>query len=125
MEKSWEQMNADEKQDAQFEKLLSMKDAAGNDIQFQSPEAKETYRARLTRIRDAIQMKKTPDRVPISIFPSMFAFLNAGITPYDAMYDYEKAVSAFKNFIIEMDPDMHIGAAQAGPGKFFEMVDYK
>ncbi len=125
MEKSWEQMNADEKQDAQFEKLLSMKDAAGNDIQFQNPEAKETYRARITRIRDAIQMKKTPDRVPISIFPSMFAFLNAGITPYDAMYDYEKAVSAFKKFIIEMDPDMHIGAAQAGPGKFFEMVDYK
>ncbi|MBN2419054.1 MAG: uroporphyrinogen decarboxylase [Deltaproteobacteria bacterium] len=125
MEKSWEQMNADEKQEAQFEKLLSMKDAAGNDINFQSAEAKEEYRARLTRIKDAIQMKKTPDRIPISIFPSMFAFLNAGITPYDAMYDYEKAVSAFKKFITEMDPDMHIGAAQAGPGRFFEMVDYK
>ena len=125
MEKTWEQMNADEKQEFQFEKLLSMKDAAGNEIKFQSPEAKEKYRARLTRIKDAIQMKKIPDRIPILILPSMFPFLHAGITPYDAMYDYEKAVSAFKNFILEMDPDMHIGAAQAGPGKFLEMVDYK
>ncbi len=125
MEKTWEQMNAEEKQEAQFKKLLSLKDSAGNDIKFQNPEAKKRYLARLTRIKDAIQMKKTPDRVPISIFPSMFAFLNAGITPYDAMYDYVKAVSAFKKFIIEMDPDMHIGASQAGPGKFFELVDYK
>ena len=125
MEKSWEQMNADEKQDAKFQELLSLKDAEGNDIQFQGPEAKEKYVASLTRVRDAIQMKKTPDRLPILVLPSMFPFLHAGITPYDAMYDYEKATTAFKNFITEMDPDMHIGAAQAGPGKFFEMVDYK
>ena len=125
MEKSWEQMNADEKQDAKFQELLSLKDAEGNDIQFQGPEAKEKYLASLTRVRDAIQMKKTPDRLPILVLPSMFPFLHAGITPYDAMYDYEKATTAFKNFITEMDPDMHIGAAQAGPGKFFEMVDYK
>lgn len=125
MEKSWEQMTADEKQEAQFQKLLSMKDAEGNDIQFQSPETKEKYKANITRIKDAIQMKKNPDRVPIMLLPSMFAFFHGGITPYDAMYDYEKCVTVFKNFILEMDPDMHIGAAQAGPGKFFEMVDYK
>ena len=125
MEKSWEQMNADEKQEAKFQELLSLKDAEGNDIQFKSPEAKAKYVASLTRVKDAIQMKKTPDRIPILVLPSMFPFLHAGITPYDAMYDYEKATSAFKNFITEMDPDMHIGAAQAGPGKFFEMVDYK
>lgn len=125
MEKSWEQMSADEKQEAKFQELLSLKDAEGNDIQFQSPEAKEKYKANLTRIKDAIQMKKTPDRVPTLVLPSMFAFLHGGITPYEAMYDYEKATTAFKNFIIEMDPDMHIGAAQAGPGRFYDMMDYK
>jgi len=125
MDKKWEEMSADEKQEAQFQKLLSLKDAEGKDIQFQSPKAKEKYKANLTRIKDAIQRKKKPDRVPIAILPSMFAFLHAGITPYDAMYDYQKAVTAFKNFILEMDPDMHIGAAQAGPGRFYELVDYK
>ena len=125
MEKTWEEMTSDEKQEAKFQELLSLKDAEGNDMQFQSPEAKEKYIASLTRVKDAIQMKKTPDRVPTLVLPSMFAFLHAGITPYDAMYDYEKSTSAFKNFIIEMDPDMHIGAAQAGPGKFYEMMDYK
>lgn len=124
MEKSWEEIT-DEKQEAKFQELLSLKDAEGNDMKFQNPEAKEKYLGNLTRIKDAIQMKKTPDRVPIMILPSMFAFLHGGITPYDAMYDYEKATTAFKNFILEMDPDMHIGAAQAGPGKFYEMVDYK
>jgi uroporphyrinogen-III decarboxylase len=125
MDKKWEEMSADEKQEAQFQRLLSLKDAEGKDMQFQSPKAKEKYKANLTRIKDAIQRKKKPDRVPIAILPSMFAFLNAGITPYDAMYDYQKAVNAFKDFILEMDPDMHIGAAQAGPGRFFELVDYK
>ena len=125
MDKKWEEMSADEKQEAQFQRLLSLKDAEGKDIQFQSPKAKEKYKASLTRIKDAIQRKKKPDRVPIVILPSMFAFLHAGFTPYDAMYDYNKAVSAFRNFILEMDPDMHIGAAQVGPGKFFELVDYK
>lgn len=125
MEKTWEEMTADEKQEAQFQKLLAPKDEQGNDFQFQSPEAEAKYKAGLTRIKDAIQMKKTPDRVPIVLLPSMFPFLNDGITPYDAMYDYDKCVSAFRKFILEFDPDMHIGAAQAGPGKFFEMVDYK
>jgi hypothetical protein len=55
----------------------------------------------------------------------MFPYLFAGITPYDAMYDYDKCVSAFKKFILEFDPDMHIGASAPGPGRFYELVDYK
>jgi hypothetical protein len=37
METKWEEMSADEKQEAQFQKLLSPKDHEGNDLQFQSP----------------------------------------------------------------------------------------
>ena len=92
---------------------------------FQGQAAEEKYKATITRVKDAIQMVKTPDRVPTLLLPSMFPFYHAGITPYDAMYDYGKCTSAFKNLILEMDPDMHIGAAQAGPGKFLEMMDYK
>jgi hypothetical protein len=125
MEKKWEEMSADEKQEAQFQKLLKPKDPQGNDLKFQSPEAEASYKASITRIRDAVQLKKTPDRVPLALLPSMFPFISAGMTIQEAMYDYEKCASAFRKFILEFKPDMHIGAAQAGPGKFYEILDYK
>jgi hypothetical protein len=125
MEKQWEEMSADEKQEAQFQKLLTPKLPDGNDLPFQSPEAEATYKANLTRIKDAIQMKKTPDRVPVAIFPSMFPWLNAGMTPQEAMYDYDKCMAAFKEFILEFKPDMNIGAAVPGAGRFYEILDYK
>jgi hypothetical protein len=125
MEKKWEEMSADEKQEAQFQKLLAPKDPEGNDLQFQSPEAEAEYKASINRIKDAVQLRKTPDRVPITLLPSMFPFINAGLTIQEAMYDNEKTVAAFKKFILEYKPDMHIGAAQVGPGKFFEILDYK
>ena len=125
MEKKWEEMSADEKQEAQFQKLLSPKDPEGNDLQFQSPEAEAAYRDSITRIKDAIQLKKTPDRVPVALLPSMFPFTNAGMTIEEAMYDYDKCAAAFKKFISDFKPDMHIGAAAPGPGKFYEILDYK
>jgi len=125
MEKKWHEMTPDEKQEAQFQKLLKPKDPQGNDLKFQSGEAEANYKASIARIKDAIQLKKTPDRVPLTLLPSMFPFINAGMTIQEAMYDYDKTVAAFRKFILEFKPDMHIGAAQAGPGKFFEILDYK
>jgi hypothetical protein len=125
MEKKWEEMSSGEKQEAQFQKLLAPKDPEGNDLKFQSPEADANYKASINRIKDAVQLKKTPDRVPVTILPSMFPFINAGMTVEEAMYDYDKTVAAFREFISEFKPDMHIGAAQAGPGKFYEILDYK
>ena len=125
MGKKWEEMTVDEKQEAQFKKLLSPKDHEGNDLKFQSKEAGANYKASITRIKDAIQLKKTPDRVPVTLLPSMFPFINAGMTIQEAMYDYDKCVAAFKKFILEFKPDMHIGAAAPGPGKFYEILDYK
>ncbi len=125
MEKKWEAMSPDEKQEAQFQKLLNPKDPQGNALKFQSSEAEASYKASITRIKDAVQLKKTPDRVPVALLPSMFPFISAGMTVQEAMYDYEKCAAAFRKFILEFKPDMHIGAAQAGPGKFYEILDYK
>jgi len=125
MEKKWEAMSPDEKQEAQFQKLLTPKDPQGNDLAFQSPQAEAAYKASITRIKDAVQLKKTPDRVPLTLLPSMYPFISAGMTVQEAMYDYGKCAAAFKKFILELKPDMHIGAAQAGPGKFYEILDYK
>ncbi len=125
MEKKWEEMSSDEKQEAQFQKLLRPKDPEGNDLQFQSPEAEANYKASINRIKDAVQLKKTPDRVPVTILPSMFPYINAGMTVEEAMYDYDKCTAAFNKFILELKPDMNIGASAPGPGKFFEILDYK
>jgi hypothetical protein len=125
MEKKWEAMTPDEKQEVQFQKLLNPKDPQGNALKFQSPEAESSYKASINRLKDAVQLKKTPDRVPLALLPSMFPFISAGMTVQEAMYDYDKCAAAFRKFILELKPDMHIGAAQAGPGKFYELLDYK
>lgn len=124
MGKEWEDLTADEKTEAYFEKLMSPKDGEGNDLQFQSPEAEADFKARLTRVKDAIQLRE-PDRVPVTILPSTFPYLFAGITAEEAMYDYDKCTAAFKEFILEFEPDMHIGASMPGPGTFYEALDYK
>ena len=125
MEKTWAQMSADEKQEALFQRWLSPKDPERNDLQFQSPEAKKAYKERVTRVKDAIQMRKLPDRVPVTILPSMWPVSHAGLTVQEAMYDYDKCSAAFKEFVLEFEPDTHIGSAQFGPGKFYEILDYK
>ncbi len=113
-----------DKLEAAFERLLSPKGPDGNDVPFQSAEAKASYQASLTRLKDAILLRE-PDRVPVTVLPSMFPYLNAGMTVEEAMYDYDKCTSAFKKFILELKPDMNIGASAPGPGKFYEILDYK
>ena len=119
------QLSPDEKQEALFQRWLSPKDPAGNDLQFQSPEAEKAYKERVTRVKDAIQMKKLPDRVPVTILPSMWPASYAGMTVQEAMYDYDKCAAAFRKFILDFEPDTHIGSAQFGPGRFYEILDYK
>jgi len=125
MEKKWEEMTSDEKGEALFQRWLSPKDPQGNDLKFQSPETEKAYKERITRIKDAIQMKKLPDRVPIFVLPSFFPVYYAGVTPREVMYDYDKCYMAFKKFVLDFETDGHLGAVVPGPGKFFEILDYK
>ncbi len=117
-------MSSKEKQTAALEKLLSPKDPQGNDLPFQSPEAETRYKTSLNRIKDTIQLKQT-DRVPVTVFPGMFAYKYGGITVEEAMYDYDKCVDAHRKFVLDFDIDIQFGAAGAGPGKFYEILDYK
>lgn len=125
MAKTWQEMTADEKQEAQFQKLLAPKDPEGNDLKFQNHDAETAYKARINRLKDAVQLKKRPDRVPVTLFPSMFPYLYAGMTVQEAMYDYEKCVAAYKKFVLDFEPDLPMGAAGPGPGRFYEILDYK
>ena len=119
------QLSPEEKQEALWEGVLSPTGPDGNPLPFQSPEAEANFKANVTRIKDAIQMKKLPDRVPVTILPSMFPYFYGEINVEEAMYDYGKCTAAFKKFVLDFKPDMHIGASVAGPGKFYEILDYK
>ena len=81
--------DADEKQEAQFETWIS-----GENIPFVSPEAEANYRARATLMKDAIQLKKTPQRIPICPSAGFFPAQYAGISMYEAMYDYDALTRA-------------------------------
>jgi hypothetical protein len=119
------QMTADERQEAMFQKWLSPKDPQGNAIPFQSPEAEKSYRERIIRVKDAIQMKKKPDRVPIFVMPNMFPAYYSGMTVQDVMYDYGKCAAAWKKFVLDFQADGHMGCAGPGPGKVYEILDLK
>jgi len=119
-----EQLTPDEKQEEFFQKWLSPKDPEGNDVQFQSPETEKAYKGRINRIKDAIHLKKS-DRVPVVLFPSMWPADYAGITIQEGMYDYDKMAAAWKKFILDFEPDTHMGFTHFGPGKFYEILDYK
>jgi len=90
MEKEWQEMTPAEKQEELFARWLSPKDSEGNDLKFQSPAAEKLYKERVTRFKDAIQLKKTPDRVPVLPIISFFPTFYGGLTAREAMYDYDR-----------------------------------
>jgi hypothetical protein len=120
MEKRWEELSPDEKQEVMFQRWLSPEG-----VEFASSEAAKQYRERVTRIKDVVQLKKLPDRVPVFPFIGFFPAYYAGFTAMDIMYDYEKLVTAFKKYIFDFEPDINPGAFFTGSGRLFELVDLK
>ncbi|MBN1367048.1 MAG: hypothetical protein JW967_03890 [Dehalococcoidales bacterium] len=114
------QSSASEKQEALFQKWYSP-----DGIKFASSAAEQLYKSRVTRIKDAVQMKKLPDRIPVLVLPSFFPAYHAGFTPMEMMYDYNKLAATYKKFLFDFEADASIGADMPGPGKFFEFMDYK
>ncbi len=125
MEKKWEQMNADERQEVMYEKWASPVDPEGKPLKFNSPQAEKLFKERCARVKDAIQMKKKPDRVPVWVTPSMWPINYAGYKVKEAITDYPKVADAFRKFILDFDPDMHMGAVGPGSARFYELMDYK
>ena len=120
MEKKWENLSLDEKQEEMFERWLSPQG-----IEFASPDAEKSYKERVTRIKNVIQLKKMPDRVPVVLMVGFFPAFYSGITPREAMYDYDKLFVAWKKMVLDFEPDAHIGCFVPGPGKLFDILDYK
>jgi hypothetical protein len=125
MEKQWQDMTPAEKQEELFQQWLSPKDPEGKPLKFQSPAAEKAYRERATRIKDAVQLKKTPDRVPVLPMLSFFPTYYAGVSPREAMYDYDKLAKANLKYLLDFEPDVQSGIGIASSGRIFDILDYK
>ena len=121
MKERWVEMapDANEKQEARFEVWLS-----GQGIPFVNSEAEEAYMERVTLLKDAIQLKKTPSRVPICPSPGFFPMQYAGISMYDAMYDYEKLSQAWEKYCENFMVDAYNAPTTIVPGKVLDILDF-
>ena len=82
----------------------------------------ELRKEREQRVLDAIRLR-VPDRVPFLPFFQFFSAFYAGITPQEAMYDYDKACADDKKTILDFEPDMYGGPAVFRSGHVLEMLD--
>jgi uroporphyrinogen-III decarboxylase len=112
--------DADEKQAAQFDAWL----AAAN-IPFETPEAEAAYKQRITLIKDAVQLRKTPHRIPVCPMSGHFPIEYKGISWHDAMYDYEKLTSAWEKYHADFAVDVFSGPRVVPPGRMLESLDFK
>jgi hypothetical protein len=119
MEKQWKDMSKEERQEIRFQRWMD-----GPGLEFKSPEAKAEYQAKITRIKDAIQLKKTPDRVPIVPFATFMQTTMTGANPAESMYDIDKMTAALNRYITEFNPDAYSSMFIVPSGKALEALGY-
>jgi hypothetical protein len=120
MEKKGTEMSAIEKREARFQAWLSPEG-----VEFQSPEAENTYKAAIQRFKDALLMEKLPDRVPVLVLATFMPAYLYGVTPHEAMYDTDKLIAAHRQFLIDYRPDYGVSPAMIGTGKILEILNYR
>ena len=99
---NWHELSIDEKRRIRLEAWVD----SAEHIQFESPEAKENYIERINLFRDAVEMKKAPARVPVSVMAGGFAIQRAGLHQIDTMYDrWENVAEAMIQFHRDYEPD--------------------
>jgi hypothetical protein len=120
MGEAGQELTPPEKQEALFQKWLSPKG-----VEFASPRAEKAYKERVTRLKDAIQLKQLPDRVPVYPMLSFFPAFYAGITPRQAMYNYGRLAEAGRKYVLDFEPDVSPGIGIETPGRVFDILDYR
>ena len=121
MKRRWTEVEpgAKEKQEQQFATWLS-----GAGIPFESPEAEKVYRERIGLIKDAVQLVRRPQRVPVCPSPGFFPISYAGSTVYEAMYDYEALARIWERYCNDFAPDAYNPPTTIVPGRVFDLLDF-
>lgn len=112
----WDVLTPDEKLERRLQAWLSPPG-----LNFASPEAEAGYKARVTRLIDAIQLRK-PDRVPVTPHLGEFAAAYCGYTEKDMWYDADKAIEVATRCTLELDFDAKADAA-VPQGAAYEIID--
>jgi uroporphyrinogen-III decarboxylase len=112
--------DADKKQEAFFGRAMS-----GGDISFENEEAKAGFQERWSLIKDAVQMKRVPKRVPICPSAGSFPLEYAGVTWKEAMYDFETLFTAYEKYQRDFGPDTSSNGGEIVSGRTLEILDLK
>ncbi len=113
-------MSREKKLNERIEKWISIEG-----ISFKNEKTKEKYMASLNRFLDAVLFRKEPDRVPVFITGTFLVPYIYKLTPYEAMYDYEKVIKVHLNFLEDFDPDYAISPGSINFGKILELIGFK
>jgi hypothetical protein len=113
-------MTWQEKRQERFEKWLNPEG-----IVFAGPEAKAAYQAKVQRMIDAIELKKTPDRIPIYPNYTFFPAYAAGRLPLEVMSDAASAVEVWSGFIKEYAFDAYGPIGLMCPIPVMEALGYQ
>ena len=99
--------------------------ATGAGLEFVDDDAKAAYQYRAGLIKDAIQLKKSPDRVPVLPLAEWAVPRLAGITARQAMYDPKICGQTFVDYCNNYQPDAVVNPAILMYGPPLEVLDYK
>jgi hypothetical protein len=121
MKERWTEVEAGakEKQANQFATWLS-----GESISFEDSKAAMVYKDRISLLRDAIQLIKPPNRVPVCPSPGFFPIGYAGSTLHEAMYEYDTLVRIWEKYCTDFAPDAYNAPTSIVPGKVFDLLDF-
>ena len=112
--------DADQKQEERFDVWLS-----GEGIPFENDDAQSAYQKRVSLIKDAIQLKQRPARIPICPSAGFFPVEYGGITSYEGMYDYPALMKAWEAYHRDFETDIYTGPTSVVPGKVLDILDLK
>jgi uroporphyrinogen-III decarboxylase len=119
----WHLLTSEEKRHWRFE---CWRDSA-QDVEFASPEAEASYKARIERFIAAYNLRE-PDRVPVSIPIGNLPLREAGITYRAAAYHPEMLVSAIEKFNREHGEELEALTSSAFsrlPARALDILDNK
>ncbi len=99
--------------------------ASGEGIDFEDENARASYQYRAGLMKDAIQLQKTPDRVPVVPLGVFAPVMLYGYTGKQAMYDPHILGKVYLDFSREYDADAAGAAPMLMFGPALETLDYR
>ena len=116
---SWPELTPDERLEKRLEAWRS---TAG--IEFVTQQAEEDYNQRIANVIDAVQLKKTPRRIPV--IPNLGAFAEAycGYSHRDIIYDVDKAIEVMLRCTVDFNTDTRIGSGLYS-ARVYDIVGFK